>query len=205
MLSILVFLLVAALLIATAILFYAVGAGKTMAKVVKDLRAELNDLKSQWDMYGGDVGITAVYKELEQAKRERNAAQALLAEISGVTGSAPITTAFGVPLERIRELVEADIEGRCVVQEFAPGDEVWVVERDEDGNASEVSGFIFVASVNGVAIVSPSINDCSDIDFILSDFVEETATEFSGSLSGYPIFDCYKSRGEAKAALKARE
>ena len=37
------------------------------------LRAELNDLKSQWDMYGGDVGITAVYKELEQAKRERDA------------------------------------------------------------------------------------------------------------------------------------
>ena len=39
MLSILVFLLVAALLIATAILFYAVGAGTTMAQVVKDLRA----------------------------------------------------------------------------------------------------------------------------------------------------------------------
>ena len=72
------------------------------------LRAELDDLRIQWDMYGGDVGITAVYKELEQVKRERNAAQALLAERSGVTGSAPITTAFGVPLERIRELVEAD-------------------------------------------------------------------------------------------------
>lgn len=39
MLSILVFLLVTALLITTAFLFYAVGAGKTMAKVVKDLRA----------------------------------------------------------------------------------------------------------------------------------------------------------------------
>ena len=38
------------------------------------LRAELNDLKSQWDMYGGDVGITAVYKELEQVKAERDAA-----------------------------------------------------------------------------------------------------------------------------------
>ena len=38
------------------------------------LRVELNDLKSQWDMYGGDVGITAVYKELEQVKRERDAA-----------------------------------------------------------------------------------------------------------------------------------
>ena len=33
------------------------------------LRAELDDLRAQWDMYGGDVGITAVYKELEQVKR----------------------------------------------------------------------------------------------------------------------------------------
>lgn len=33
------------------------------------LRAELDDLRIQWDMYGGDVGITAVYKELEQVKR----------------------------------------------------------------------------------------------------------------------------------------
>ena len=46
--------------------------------------------------------------ELECVTAERNAAQALLAERSGVTGSAPITTAFGIPLERIRELVEAD-------------------------------------------------------------------------------------------------
>lgn len=46
--------------------------------------------------------------ELESVRAERNAAEALLAERSGVTGSAPITTAFGVPLERIRELVEAD-------------------------------------------------------------------------------------------------
>ena len=72
------------------------------------LRTELDDLRIQWDMYGGDVGITAVYKELEQVKRERDAAQALLAETSGVIGSAPITTAFGVPLDRLRELVEAD-------------------------------------------------------------------------------------------------
>ena len=53
--------------------------------------------------------------ELECVTAERNAAQALLAERSGVTGSAPITTAFGIPLERIRELVEAAREGRCVV------------------------------------------------------------------------------------------
>lgn len=39
MLSILVFLLVAALLIATAILSYALGAGRSMGQMVRDLRA----------------------------------------------------------------------------------------------------------------------------------------------------------------------
>ena len=58
--------------------------------------------------------------ELEYVTAERNAAQALLAERSGVIGSAPITTAFGIPLERIRELVEAD---RMI------GQEVWAQEK----------------------------------------------------------------------------
>ena len=89
------------------------------------LRAELNDLKVQWDMYGGDVGITETFKELERVKAERDAAQALLAERSGVIGSAPITTAFGVPLNRLKELVEADREGRCVVFPCKPGDTVY--------------------------------------------------------------------------------
>ena len=31
-------------------------------------------MRIQWDMYGGDVGITAVYEELEQVKQERDAA-----------------------------------------------------------------------------------------------------------------------------------
>lgn len=110
-----------------------------------------------------------------------------------------------LPLKRIRELAKADREGLCVVQKFAPGSEVWIVERDEDGEATEVSGFVFVVSVSGVAIVSPTINDCSDLDFILSDFVEETASSFSGDFSGYPISDCYKSHKEAQAALRREQ
>ena len=105
-------------------------------------------------------------------------------------------------LERLREMVQAKREGRCVVQEFAPGSEVWIVERDEDGEVAEVSGVVFVISVSNVAIVSPSINGCSDLDFILDDFVEETASSFSGDFSGYPISDCYKSREEAEDALR---
>lgn len=108
-------------------------------------------------------------------------------------------------LDELREMIQAKREGLCVVQKFAPGSEVWIVERDEDGEATEVSGFVFVVSVSGVAIVSPTINDCSDLDFILSDFVEETASSFSGDFSGYPISDCYKSHEEAQAALQGEQ
>ena len=38
------------------------------------LRSELAELRAQWDMYGGDAGITATYAELEQVKAERDAA-----------------------------------------------------------------------------------------------------------------------------------
>ena len=143
--------------------------------------------------------------ELEQVKRERDAAKSTLAERIGVRGAEPITTAFGLPIDRLRELAQADREGRCVVQEFIPGGEVWVVERDEDGEATEVSCFVFVVSVSGVAIVSPSINGYSDLDFILYDFVAETAGSFSGDFSGYPISDCYKSYEEAEAALQGEQ
>lgn len=108
-------------------------------------------------------------------------------------------------IDRLRELAQADQEGRCVVQKFTPGNEVWIVERDEDGEATEVSGFVFVVSVSDVAIVSPSINGCSDLDFILCDFVKETANSFNGDFSGYPISDCYKSHEEAEAALRREQ
>lgn len=68
-----------------------------------------------------------------------------------------------------------------------------------------LSCFVFVVSVSGVAIVSPSINGYSDLDFILYDFVAETAGSFSGDFSGYPISDCYKSYEEAEAALQGEQ
>ena len=42
-------------------------------------------------------------------------------------GAEPITTAFGLPLARIRELAQADREGRCVVLPCKIFDKVWDV------------------------------------------------------------------------------
>lgn len=66
--------------------------------------------------------------ELEQVKRERDAAQSLLAERIGVRGAEPITTAFGLPLDRLRELAQADRDGRCVV--LPPDDYTWTIRGD---------------------------------------------------------------------------
>ena len=64
--------------------------------------------------------------ELERVKRERDVAQSLLAERIGATGAEPITTAFGLPLDRLRELAQADREGRCVVLPCKIGSPVYM-------------------------------------------------------------------------------
>ena len=87
--------------------------------------------------------------EREQLTAERDAAQALLAERSGVTGSAPITTAFGVPLDRLRELVKADRDGRCVVLPCKIGDTLYRIQRFKRGkNWRKEAEFIRTVELN---------------------------------------------------------
>lgn len=128
-------------------------------------------------------------------------AMALAAEVSELRQKLAAYKDLG-PVDRLRELAQADREGRCVVTEFVPGNEVWVVERDEDGSAVDYSGMVFITSVNGIAILSPTINGCAELEFLLSDFVEETTMSGGGEFSGYPISDCYTTMEEAKAAFE---
>ena len=58
--------------------------------------------------------------ELEQVKRERDVAQVTLAETSGLAGGV-VQTLFGVPLERMRELAKAELEGRIVLRSAGAG------------------------------------------------------------------------------------
>ena len=69
--------------------------------------------------------------ELEQVKMECDAAKSTLAERIGVRGAEPITTAFGLPIDRLRELAKADREGRCVVLNMPRKPLVW---GDDDQN-----------------------------------------------------------------------
>lgn len=82
-------------------------------------------------------------------------------------------------LDRLRELAEADREGRCVVFPCDPGEIVWAVNRYE--------------------ISSHQIRQ----------FVRDKCGDFACSLLKFPLEDfgqkVFLTRQEAEAALKARE
>ena len=77
----------------------------------------LNDLLASYQ----NVLVPELRSELEQVKRECDEAQSLLEERVGVIGAEPITTAFGLPLDRLRELAQADREGRIMLRSAGSG------------------------------------------------------------------------------------
>ena len=81
---------------------------------------------------------------------------------------------------------------------FTPGMNVWVIERDEDGNACEIGGYVFLAHVEGVSILSPYVNDY-DFDGILAYHVQCTAEDYDTHLCVFPDEDCYVSKGDCEA------
>lgn len=91
---------------------------------------------------------------------------------------------------------------RAAETPFSPGGECWVVERDEDGAAYEISGYIFVAQIPGYTIVTPSLNGHNELDYIMSDHVDQTAQIGHGWLAVYPESDTYATREEAKTAME---
>lgn len=92
-------------------------------------------------------------------------------------------------LDRLRELVEADRDGRCIIlpkeEKIKKGDKVWYVDK-EDGELE--SGTIFLASYKNGKLDSFSVDfDCGDFD------------EFCGGAFGRYFFG---SKEAAEASLK---
>lgn len=86
-----------------------------------------------------------------------------------------------------------------------PGREVWVVERDEDGNACEVSGYVFLAQVAHAVILTPYINGLEGLDDILDYHIEETWSNYDTDLVVLPATDCYLTQYGAESALKEEQ
>lgn len=87
---------------------------------------------------------------------------------------------------------------------FTPGMPVWVIERDEDGNAVEIGGYVFLAHVEGNVIVSSYVNDYNFYD-ILAYHVQCTVEEYDTHLCVFPDEDCYANRDDCKEDLKKEQ
>ena len=86
---------------------------------------------------------------------------------------------------------------------FKPGEPIFIVERDEDGNACDVSGFLYLAEVAGAVIVTPKVYGCDSLEEIMDYHIEETAKDYDMIMGVYPAADCYLFRCEAQEALAA--
>lgn len=127
--------------------------------------------------------------------------------IDGVYANDVLTTLFGesYDLDRLKELIESDREGRCAVLPVKPGHEVWIVERDEDGEPECVTGYVFLAKVKDYVIVAGFLNGSGDVDEILKDQAVQTLIEYNGDLSVFPACDCYLDKESALKAMKERK
>lgn len=88
-----------------------------------------------------------------------------------------------IPLDRLRELVEADRDGRCVVVPCKPGDTVWRIVND----------------------ATPHITKDKCLTIMLDNgsmWVDLIDNGMNGLYFGQRLF---RTRAEAEAALKARE
>lgn len=81
-------------------------------------RCQYRDADGACDIVGmcndAAKAISDLLARAEKAESNLDAAQRLLAEKSGVNGMEKVETCFGYTLDKVRELVEADKDGRCV-------------------------------------------------------------------------------------------
>lgn len=100
---------------------------------------------------------------------------------------------------------KAEADGRLAVLPCAPGTEVWAVERDEDGCAVDVSGYMFLAKAGDAVILTAYINDLDNAQDTLAYHMRETARNYETNLVVFPADDCYTTREEAEKALEGME
>lgn len=81
------------------------------------------------------------------------------------------------------------------------GQTCWVVERDEDGEAYELGGYVFIAQIPGYAIVVPTLNGSDNVQVLMDDQVRQTAEDYHGDLAVFPAKDVYVERQKAQEAL----
>lgn len=88
----------------------------------------------------------------------------------------------------------------AVEKHFEPGQLVWIVERDEDGEVFDVARYVFLAEVAGYAILSPYANYHDYLEYLLNYHRRETNTDYDEDLTVVRITDCFASQKAAHVA-----
>lgn len=105
-------------------------------------------------------------------------------------------------LDTYEEQADYLIDNGVIAPPCKAGNEVWVVERDECGDAHDIAGYLFIAVAGHAVILSPIIGDLETIEETLDYHIAETAENYDTNLAVFPLNDCYTTREEAEAALK---
>lgn len=82
------------------------------------------------------------------------------------------------------------------------GDKVYIIERDENGRAFEVTAYMFLAKANEAVICTIFVNNSEDVNDILQYHIKRTAENWDTYLSVFPVGDCFRNREEAEKALE---
>lgn len=104
-------------------------------------------------------------------------------------------------IDKTKELTERLCSKGVVYQPFKPGDDVYVIERDENDKAVDYSGYMCIAVSENAVVLSSYINDLEDIADTLEYHIKETAENFDTHLAVFPLGDCYSTAEEAKKAM----
>lgn len=160
------------------------------ARNAEDLGDEMYDCLQ----YGIDT-IEGVVALLHAAAVQATTMRSRLKEIEDILGD-------DYDLDRLKELVEADKEGKAEMFPCKPGEEIWVIERDDYGDALGFSCCVFVAKSENYVIASSHIYQCEGAKEILKCLNEQTAIEYNCEMLVYPADDCYLDKQSAEAALE---
>lgn len=88
------------------------------------------------------------------------------------------------------------------IDKFLPGQTVYAIERDEWGDACDVSGYMYLASSGNEAILSVFINDLDNLCETLEYHVINTRENYDTNLCAFPLLDCFETYEEADAAMR---
>lgn len=85
----------------------------------------------------------------------------------------------------------------AAIAQLTPGNAVWVIERDEEGAAVDVSGYLFLGYTQDALIVTPFISDLATIEGTVQYHINETILHYDTDLCVFPEKDCFYKYEEA--------